>query len=49
MPLLIAKLCMVGLQVIMVSVLTVLAKKALQQGNPAALMKLKPIGMLVFL
>ena len=48
MPLLIAKLCMVGLQVILVSVLTVLARKAQRQGNPAALMKLKPIGILVF-
>ncbi len=40
MPLLIAKLSLVGLQVIMVSVLTVLAKRAQRQGNPAALMKL---------
>jgi len=48
MPLLITKLCFVGLQVILVSVLTVMVKKAQRQGNPAALAKLKPIGILVF-
>lgn len=49
MPILIAKLCFVGLLVIMVSVITILAKKALREGNPAMLMKLRPFGMLNFL
>jgi uncharacterized membrane protein len=48
MPVLIAKLCFVGLLVIMVSVITILAKKAQREGNPAMLMKLKPFGMLNF-
>ena len=48
MPTLIAKLCCVGVLVILVSVITVIARKAQQQGNPAMLMKLKPFGMLNF-
>jgi uncharacterized membrane protein len=48
MPWLIAKLCFVGLLVTLVSVITILAKKALREGNPAMLMKLKPFGMLNF-
>lgn len=48
MPMLVAKLCFVGLLVIMVSIITVLARKARQQGNPAMLMKLKPFGLLNF-
>jgi hypothetical protein len=48
MPTLIAKLCFVGLLVILVSVITILVKKALKEGNPAMLMKLKPFGMLNF-
>ena len=47
MPLLITKLCLVGLQVTLVSILTVMARKA--KGNPAALVKLKPMGILIFL
>jgi uncharacterized membrane protein len=48
MPILVAKLCFVGLLVIMVSAITILAKKALREGNPALLMKLKPFGILNF-
>lgn len=48
MPTLIAKLCCVGLLIVMVSVITILAKKAQREGNPAMLMKLKPFGMLNF-
>lgn len=48
MPLLIAKLCMVGLLLILVSVITVMARKARQQGDPTMLMKLRPFGMLNF-
>jgi uncharacterized membrane protein len=48
MPTLIAKLCCVGVLVILVSVITIIARKAQQQGNTAMLMKLKPFGMLNF-
>ena len=48
MPVLMAKLTCVGLLVIMVSIITVIAKKAQREGNPAMLMKLKPFGMLNF-
>ena len=48
MPILIAKLCLVGLLVIMVSVITAIARKAQQQGNAAMLLKLKPFGILNF-
>jgi len=46
MPILIAKLCCVGLLVILVSIITVIAKNAQREGNPAMLMKLKPFGMI---
>lgn len=46
MPALIAKLCFVGLLVILVSVITIIAKKAQRDNNPAMLIKLKPFGML---
>ena len=46
MPLLIAKLCMVALLLILVSIITILAKKGLREKNPAMLAKLKPLGML---
>jgi hypothetical protein len=49
MPMFIAKLCVVALLVIMISVITILARKAQQQGNPAGLAKLKPLGILNFL
>src|SRR5689334_1641824 len=49
MPTVIAKLSCVGLLVIMVSVITILAKKAQREGNPAMLMKLKPFGIINFL
>lgn len=48
MPMVIAKLTCVGLLVIMVSIITILVKKAQREGNPAMLMKLKPFGMLNF-
>ena len=48
MPVLIAKLCLVGILVILVSVITVVARKAQQQGDAATLMKLKPFGILNF-
>jgi uncharacterized membrane protein len=48
MPILIAKLSCVGLLLILVSVITIIAKKAQREGNPAMLMKLKPFGMLNF-
>ena len=49
MPVFMAKLCLVGLLVIMVSVITVIAKKAKREGNAAMLMKLKPFGIINFL
>src|SRR5688572_2906436 len=49
MPVLIAKLTCVGLLLILVSVITIVAKKAQRENNPAVLMKLKPFGMLNFL
>lgn len=48
MPTLIAKLCFVGLLVILVSAITIIAKKAQREKNPAMLMKLRPFGMLNF-
>ncbi len=48
MPILIAKLSLVGLLVTMVLIMTVIARKARQEGNPAMLMKLKPFGILNF-
>lgn len=48
MPTLLAKLILVGVMVILISVLTVVAKKAQRENNPAMLVKLKPFGMLNF-
>jgi uncharacterized membrane protein len=48
MPFLIAKLAMVTLLIILVSGITIIARKALREGNAATLMKLKPFGMLNF-
>lgn len=48
MPFLIAKLVLVGLLLILVSTITVIVRKALREGNPAKLAKLKPFGMLNF-
>lgn len=48
MPTLIAKLCFVALLVILVSAITIIAKKAQRQNNPAMLAKLRPFGMLNF-
>lgn len=49
MPLLIAKLMLVGVVIILVSAISIIVSKARKQNNPALLMKLKPIGMLNFL
>lgn len=48
MPTLIAKLSFVVLLIIMVSITSIRARKALKENNPAALAKLKPLGMLNF-
>ena len=48
MPMLIAKLCFVVILIVLVSVISVIAKRAQKQGNPALLMKLRPFGMLNF-
>ena len=48
MPLFSAKLVLVLLLIINVSVFSILVKRALREGNPARLMKLRPIGMLNF-
>jgi len=48
MPMLIAKLCCVGILVILVATISTLASRAQKQGNPAMLMKLRPYGMLNF-
>jgi uncharacterized membrane protein len=48
MPFLIVKLSLVGLLLILVSTITVIVRKALREGNPAKLAKLKPFGMLNF-
>lgn len=49
MPLLIAKLMLVGVVIILVSAISIIVSKARKQNNPALLMKLKSIGMLNFL
>jgi uncharacterized membrane protein len=49
MPTLIAKLCLVGVLLILVITLAIVARRAQQQGNPAMLMKLRPFGILNFL
>lgn len=48
MPFLIAKLSLVGVLIILVSTITIIARKAIKEGNPAKLAKLKPFGMLNF-
>jgi hypothetical protein len=48
MPLLITKLSLVAILLVIVSVLTIVVRKARQQNNPAMLIKLKPFGMLNF-
>jgi uncharacterized membrane protein len=48
MPFLIAKLCLVVVLVVLVSLITVKARKALEKKNPAMLAKLKPLGMTIF-
>lgn len=48
MPTLIAKLTFVALQVIMVTVTSLLVRKAKKENNPALFTKLKPLGILTF-
>jgi hypothetical protein len=48
MPLLIAKLILVALLVILVSIILFLVRKAKKENNPSILAKIKPIGMLNF-
>jgi hypothetical protein len=48
MPTLIAKLSFVIVLIIMVSVISIKARNALKQNNPAALAKLKPLGIINF-
>jgi len=47
-PFLIAKLSLVGILLVTVSIASVKAKKAIQQNDPAKLMKVRPYGMLNF-
>ncbi len=49
MPTLIAKLSAVGLLIIMVTVISLMAKKAVKSGDPALFAKLRPLGILNFL
>lgn len=49
MPTLIAKLTCVGILLIMVTVISLLARKAKKENNPALLLKLKPIGIINFI
>lgn len=48
MPLLIAKLSLVGLLLISVSRILFLVNKSKKENNPAIMMKIKPLGMLNF-
>lgn len=48
MPMLIAKLAVVVVQIVLVTVISLLISKAKKENNPAALMKLKPFGMAIF-
>jgi hypothetical protein len=48
MPILISKLILVGLLVIMVTLVSLMARKAKKENNPAMLAKLKPYGMMNF-
>lgn len=49
MPTLMAKLTLVGVLVVMVTFISLKAKKALKENNPSALAKLRPMGLLNFL
>ncbi|HEX9650146.1 MAG TPA: hypothetical protein VGA21_06275 [Cyclobacteriaceae bacterium] len=48
MPFLTAKLVLVGILIIMVSIVSVMARRALKENDPARLMKVRPYGMLNF-
>ena len=48
MPLLIAKLSLVGLLLISVSRILFIVRKSKKENNPALMMKIKPLGMLNF-
>jgi uncharacterized membrane protein len=48
MPTLIAKLAIVVVQIILVTVISLLIRKAKKENNPSALMNLKPFGMIIF-
>ncbi|HEY3430578.1 MAG TPA: hypothetical protein VGK39_07875, partial [Cyclobacteriaceae bacterium] len=49
MPTLIAKLTLVGVLIIMVTVISLKARKALKENNPALLARLRPLGIVNFL
>jgi hypothetical protein len=49
MPILIAKLSLVAILLILVSWIIIIVRKAKKQHNPAALARLKPLGILNFL
>ena len=49
MPTLIAKLTVVVIQIIMVTVISLMVRKAKKENNLTSLMKLKPLGIVIFL
>src|SRR6185369_1545751 len=49
MPTLITKLALVVVQIILVTVISILVSKAKKENNLASLLKLKPFGMIIFL
>ncbi len=49
MPTLIAKLSLVGIQIIMVTTTSLLVRKAKKSNNPAMLAKLRPLGLVQFM
>ena len=49
MPLLIAKLSLVIVLIVLVSIILIMAAKARREGNPAAMAKIRPLGILNFL
>ena len=49
MPLFITKLVLVTVLVIVVTMISLIASKAIKQGNPALLAKIKPLGIITFL
>ena len=49
MPLLIAKLTLVGILLIMVSVILLTLRRSKKENNPALLAKIRPLGMINFL